>query len=292
VYRIPRGAYKSPGAYAIESDASSATYPLALAAITGTTCTVEGIGKDSLQGDARFAADVLARMGCAVEQTSHSTTVRGPLRGTLKALGHVDMEPMTDAFLTAAVLAAAAAREADVPVEGGEGRRVSRITGIANQRVKECNRIKAMMDELGAHMRTRARPRALTPAAAKFGVETKELPDGLEVYGRPIEELKEDVVVHCYDDHRVAMAHSVLAAVVRGTVLDEKRCVEKTWPGWWDDLENKVRGPRGRAGISDAALTRRRSACASRASSSRRKAPRRRCQRPRRRRTLRARPCS
>jgi pentafunctional AROM polypeptide len=48
------------------------------------------------------------------------------------------------------------------------------------------------------------------------------------------------VVVHCYDDHRVAMAHSVLAALVPGTVLDEKRCVEKTWPNWWDDLENKV----------------------------------------------------
>jgi pentafunctional AROM polypeptide len=37
------------------------------------------------------------------------------------------------------------------------------------------------------------------------------------------------------------MAHSVLAALVPGTVLDEKRCVEKTWPNWWDDLENKVR---------------------------------------------------
>jgi pentafunctional AROM polypeptide len=71
-------------------------------------------------------------------------------------------------------------------------------------------------------------------------VETKELDDGLEIYGRPYTELKEGVIVHCYDDHRVAMAHSVLAAIVKGTVLDEKRCVEKTWPNWWDDLENKA----------------------------------------------------
>ena len=46
--------------------------------------------------------------------------------------------------------------------------------------------------------------------------------------------------MHCYDDHRVAMAFSVLSAVVAETVIEEKRCVEKTWPNWWDDLENKV----------------------------------------------------
>ena len=80
----------------------------------------------------------------------------------------------------------------------------------------------------------------LTDPIAKFGVETKELDDGLEVYGRPISELKEGVSVHCYDDHRVAMAFSVLGTVVNGTILEEKRCVEKTWPNWWDDLQNKV----------------------------------------------------
>ena len=80
----------------------------------------------------------------------------------------------------------------------------------------------------------------LTDPIAKFGVETKELDDGLEVYGRPISELKEGVSVHCYDDHRVAMAFSVLGSVVKDTIIEEKRCVEKTWPNWWDDLENKV----------------------------------------------------
>lgn len=71
-------------------------------------------------------------------------------------------------------------------------------------------------------------------------METKELDDGLEVYGKSIGDLKEGASVYCYDDHRVAMSFSVLGAVVKDTVIEEKRCVGKTWPNWWDDLENKV----------------------------------------------------
>ena len=63
----------------------------------------------------------------------------------------------------------------------------------------------------------------------------------MEIYGKPIAELKEDASIHCYDDHRVAMAFSVLGSIVKNTIIEEKRCVEKTWPNWWDDLENKVR---------------------------------------------------
>ncbi|KAF7324736.1 Pentafunctional AROM polypeptide [Mycena kentingensis (nom. inval.)] len=209
VYDIPLGVYKNPEVYNIESDASSATYPLAIAAITGTTCTIQNIGTSSLQGDARFAKEVLEKMGCEVVQSETETTVTGPPIGQLKAIEEVDMEVMTDAFLTATVLAA---------VVNGK----TRILGIANQRVKECNRIKAMMDEL-----------------AKFGVDTIELDDGLEIIGKPIQQVKQGVSVHCYDDHRVAMAFSVLGTVINDTIIEEKRCVEKTWPNWWDDLENK-----------------------------------------------------
>lgn len=207
VYRIPKGVYTCPAVYEVESDASSATYPLALAAITGTQCTVPLIGSSSLQGDARFAADVLAPMGCKIEQTAASTTVTGPAVGTLKALGAIDMEPMTDAFLTAAVLFAVAS---DGP---------TRIYGIANQRVKESNRIRAVADEL-----------------AKFGVQTVEHEDGLTVFPVPISQLRTPEVC-TYDDHRIAMAFSVLGAVAQspGATILDKRCVEKTWPSWWDD---------------------------------------------------------
>jgi len=80
----------------------------------------------------------------------------------------------------------------------------------------------------------------MTWRLAKFGVETSEFDDGLIVYGQPVSSLRFGVSVHTYDDHRVAMSFSVLATVVSGTILEEKRCVEKTWPNWWDDLSNKV----------------------------------------------------
>lgn len=153
VYTIPRAAYTNPAEYSIESDASSATYPLAIAALTGSACTIANIGSASLQGDARFAREVLEPMGCTVVQTETETTVQGPPVGTLRALGRVDMEPMTDAFLTASVLAAVAV---GAPLDGrelgdGGAPRTTRIVGIANQRVKECNRIRAMIDELGEY---------------------------------------------------------------------------------------------------------------------------------------------
>ena len=211
-YHVPRQNYQNPPEYEVESDASSATYPLALAAISGTTCTVPNIGSASLQGDARFAIDVLRPMGCKVEQTETSTTVTGPPVGELIPLPEVDMEPMTDAFLTASVLAAVA--------KPGSSGKTTRITGIANQRVKECNRIQAMEDEL-----------------AKFGVVCRQFEDGLEIDGRGFDLKEPTAGIHCYDDHRVAMSFSVLASMApHPTLLDERECVGKTWPGWWDQL--------------------------------------------------------
>lgn len=214
-YRVPTACYVPPSVYAVESDASSATYPLAVAAITGTSVTVPHIGSASLQGDAAFARDVLTPMGCKVEQTPTSTTVTGPPVGTLRALGTIDMEPMTDAFITAAMLCAVASGP-------------TRITGIANQRVKECDRLHAVVTEL-----------------AKLGVPAAEHADGLDVHGVPIADLTQDAAIACYDDHRIAMAFSVLACVVRGagTTILEKRCTEKTWPGWWDVLGGALNVP-------------------------------------------------
>lgn len=94
-------------------------------------------------------------MGCEVVQTETETTVIGPKVGTLKSIGAIDMGPMTDAFLTASVLAAVAV---GAPLEGrvlgdGSPKTTTRIVGIANQRVKECNRIQTMIDQLGVFLR-------------------------------------------------------------------------------------------------------------------------------------------
>ncbi|KAG9616774.1 AROM pentafunctional protein, ARO1, partial [Aureobasidium melanogenum] len=96
----------------------------------------------------------------------------------------------------------------------------TRILGIANQRVKECNRIKAMKDEL-----------------AKFGVTCRELDDGIEIDGRGFDLQEAQGGIHCYDDHRVAMSFSVLSTMApKPTLILERECVGKTWPGWWDQL--------------------------------------------------------
>lgn len=217
-YFIPRGAYTAPSHFTIESDASSSTYPLAWAALTGATVTIPNIGSASLQGDARFARDILKPMGCKVIQTETSTTVTGPLRGELKPIPEVDMEPMTDAFLTASVLAAVATDST------GENR--TNIVGIANQRVKECDRIAAMVHQLH-----------------KFGVKAHELEDGISIQGVKIQNLKvpEDGVFS-YDDHRVAMSFSLLAGMVADgpVTIQERHCTGKTWPGWWDVLHSSL----------------------------------------------------
>ena len=136
-YIIPNCGYRAPTSddvVLVEADASSATYALAIAAVTGNEVTVEGVGSESLQGDASFCR-ALEKMGCEVKQTKMSTTVRGPgKQGGLQAID-IDMMTMTDAFMTLAAVAA---------VSNG----VTKITGIANQRVKECDRIAAMVREL------------------------------------------------------------------------------------------------------------------------------------------------
>ena len=123
------------------------------------------------------------------------------------------MEPMTDAFLTAAVLAAVA--------QGADTNNTS-IVGIANQRVKECDRIAAMVREL-----------------SKFGVLARELEDGIQITGIDPNQLKSpENGVFCYDDHRIAMSFGVLACILPSSVLIlDKNCVEKTWPNWWAHLD-------------------------------------------------------
>lgn len=165
-----------------------------------------------MQGDSEFAIKVLRVMGCSVEQTDTTTIVTGP--EVLKSISNIDMETMTDAFMTAAVLAA-------VAQDGGDN--ITRITGIANQRLKECDRIAAMIAQL-----------------SRFGVHASELRDGIEIHGLNRNELQipSPNGVLCYDDHRIAMSFSVLACAfppdTPSAIITEKKCVEKTWPSWWD----------------------------------------------------------
>lgn len=216
-FAVPACGYAAPAVVEVEGDASSATYPLAMAAVSGGDVTVEGVGAESVQGDAAFCS-LLQRMGCSVTQGPAHTRVVGPPRGQLQPLPRVDMADQTDAFMTLAACAA---------VAGGE----TRIEGVANQRVKECDRISAMAAEL-----------------AKAGVATVQHDDGITVVGRPelaaehAPEEKRAPRIHCYDDHRIAMSFAVLACALRGrgVVVEDKDCVGKTYPEFWDHAEGTL----------------------------------------------------
>ena len=191
--------------YAIEPDASAASYFFALAAITGGSVTVEGLGTTSMQGDMDFV-QVLAHMGCKVEISDRSTTViGGPLRGL-----DIDMNAISDTVMTLAVVGLFA--------EGA-----TRIRNVAHIRHKETDRISAVATEL-----------------RKFGAEVVEHYDGLTIIPPSGRQFK-PAEVATYDDHRMAMSFALAGLKVPGTVILDPACVNKTYPGFWADL-NKALG--------------------------------------------------
>ena len=195
---VESGEYR-PADVGVEPDASSASYPLAIAAVTGGRVTIEGLGTGALQGDASFA-DVLAEMGCRVERSDRSVTVAGT--GTLRGID-VDMADISDLVPTVAVLGAMAAT-------------TTRIRGVGFIRAKESDRL----GDLAAELR-------------RAGVEVDETDDGLEV--RPSRPHGARLATH--HDHRLAMAFAVLGTVVDGIEVEDPQVVSKSWPGFWDVLD-------------------------------------------------------
>jgi 3-phosphoshikimate 1-carboxyvinyltransferase len=183
--------------YAVEPDASAASYFLAAAAITGGSVTVDGLNRNSLQGDVAFA-DVLESMGCRVEWGADSVTVHGgPLRGI-----DVDMNAISD---TAQTLAAVAVF-ADGP---------TRIRNIAHVRHKETDRIAAVATEL-----------------RRLGLRADEHDDGLTIHpGRP-----QPAVIQTYDDHRMAMSFALIGLRANGIAIADPGCTAKTYPRFFEDL--------------------------------------------------------
>jgi 3-phosphoshikimate 1-carboxyvinyltransferase len=190
--------------YAIEPDASSASYPFALAAATGGSIVVPGLGPSALQGDYAFT-HVLEQMGASVHANTNETRVEGETHdGTVALRGvDVDMHDISDTVMTLAAIAPLA----DAP---------TRIRNIANIRIKETDRLAALATEL-----------------AKLGQDVTEGPDWIEIRPRPIR----PALVHCYADHRIAMSFAVLGLAAGGVTLDDPACVAKTYPGFWDDVD-------------------------------------------------------
>jgi 3-phosphoshikimate 1-carboxyvinyltransferase len=191
--------------YAVEPDASAASYFFAAAAITGGRVTVPGLGTASLQGDLGFV-DVLAAMGATVERGPGGTTVvGGPLHGV-----DVDLADLSD---TAQTLAAVAVF-ADSP---------TRVRGIGFVRGKETDRIGAVVTEL-----------------RRCGIDAEETDDGFVVRpGTP-----SPARIRTYDDHRMAMSFALLGLRVPGIEIDDPEVVAKTFPGYWDAVSGLRAGGR------------------------------------------------
>jgi len=199
-FRIPITNYQSPINYSIESDASAASYFFAAPAICGGTVRVENISRNSKQGDITFL-DVLQQMGCSVSETDNCLLITGPaeLRGI-----DVDMRDIPDTAQTLAVIAPFASSP-------------TKISGIASARVKETDRIHATCTEL-----------------ARLGVRVHEHEDGMTI--QPCQNFTPSTV-KTYNDHRMAMAFSLIGLRVAGITIENPSCVSKTFPNFFKALE-------------------------------------------------------
>jgi 3-phosphoshikimate 1-carboxyvinyltransferase len=185
--------------YRIEADASTACYFLAAAAIVGGRVLIEGLGADSIQGDARFV-EVLVDMGCeVVSGPNHVELVRaGDLVGT-----DVDLSDMSDQAPTFAAVAAFASTP-------------SSATGIGFIRRKESDRVGGTVESL-----------------RRLGLEAEERADGFAVH--PSTPHGARLATH--DDHRMAMSFALVGLRVPGVEIEDPSVVDKTFPGFWDALE-------------------------------------------------------
>lgn len=196
--------------YQIESDASAASYFFAAPAICGGTVKVENISRNSVQGDIAFL-DVLQRMGCVVTDSDNSIMVHCP--SSIDGID-IDMRDIPDTAQTLASIAPFA----DSP---------TRIRGIASARVKETDRVSATCTEL-----------------KRLGVRVDEHEDGMTIY--PCSNFK-PANVKTYNDHRMAMAFSLIGLRFDGVTIENPSCVSKTFPNFFDVLETlRVPAPSGR----------------------------------------------
>jgi 3-phosphoshikimate 1-carboxyvinyltransferase len=184
--------------YAVEPDASAASYFFAAAAITGGSVTVPELTMQSLQGDVRFV-ELLEVMGCTVRREASGITVQG---GRLRGI-EADMNDISDTVMTLAAVACFAAGP-------------TTIRNVAHIRHKETDRLAALATEL-----------------RRIGMTVEDLPDGLRIVPCSLRGAE----IETYDDHRMAMSLALVGLRVSGIVIKNPGCVGKTYPGFFADLE-------------------------------------------------------
>ena len=196
--------YVSPGEIFVEGDASSASYFLAAGALAGDI-EVKGIGRNSIQGDVKFA-EALVLMGADINILEASIQIKKV--AALQAI-NLDCNHIPDAAMTLAVLALFA-------------KGTTKLLNIGSWRVKETDRIKAMATEL-----------------RKLGAAVTEGNDFIEI--TPPLKIKEHVEIDTYDDHRMAMCFSLVSLRNIPITINDPVCVNKTFPTYFEVLESIVK---------------------------------------------------
>lgn len=205
-YHIKGNQKMKAGNYTIEPDVSASCYFYAAAALTGGCVTVRNVFRDSLQGDMKFL-NVLNMLGCKVSDTDSGIQVQGPLNGSYDGID-VDMNDFSDQTLTLAVLAAYA-------------KTATTIRNVGHIRGQECNRMQAIINELG-----------------KCKVHAVE--DGDNIIINPGK--AEGTLIETYDDHRVAMAFTLLSLRTKNIMIDNPMCCKKTFENYYEVLEELIAG--------------------------------------------------
>jgi 3-phosphoshikimate 1-carboxyvinyltransferase len=203
-FTIPANShYSSPKEIFVEGDASSASYFLAAGVIAGNV-SVAGLGKDSIQGDVRFA-DALALMGGNISYgDNHITASKAVSINTID----LDCNHIPDAAMTIAIIALFA-------------KGTSTLRNIASWRVKETDRISAMATEL-----------------RKVGAIVEEGADYISI--TPPEKLTPNAVIDTYDDHRMAMCFSLVSLGGVPITINDPNCVAKTFPNYFAEFKKLV----------------------------------------------------
>jgi 3-phosphoshikimate 1-carboxyvinyltransferase len=206
VFRVAPGQRYRGRSYRIEPDASNASYFFAAAAVTGGRVRVDGLGRNSTQGDLRFV-DALAAMGATVTVDEDYVEVIGPPAGSLKGVD-LDLNAISDTAQTLAAIA---------PFASGP----TTIRGVEHARLKETDRVAALATEL-----------------RRLGQTVEERPDGLTIHPAPI--VPADV--RTYDDHRMAMSFAVTALRAPAIRILDPGCVAKTFPDFFARLAEVTGG--------------------------------------------------
>lgn len=201
-YHVPEATSYSLGHYHIEPDMSAACYYYSIAALTGGTMTVKGVHHGLIQGDIKFL-DVLEQLGSTITSTPEGLELKGPDGGNYKGIT-VNMNNFSDQTMTLSVLAAYASSP-------------SRIEDVSHIRVQECDRMQAIVNEL-----------------TRVGIDCKADGTNIDILPGPVKPGS----IQTYEDHRMAMAFSLLGLRTEGIVIEDPRCCKKTFENYFEVFDD------------------------------------------------------